>query len=254
MRNFRFSIKQLLVATGLVAIGLFLIWRFAAPAMNKHWAAERINSTGAEVFVRDRGVDLRGQPKNIRRVSVGWDAQALVVARELERLPDINELYLYMRVTDAGLRTICRTDPPLALDTLLLETPRVTNSGLANLTHLKELKTLSCAVPGLDDVGVAHLKAVRGLQHLILREIELNVPVVISEKSLRGVGELDQLTALELKYEGNKTFDLSDASLRHLHRSNGLALLRITRCRISDEAVTELRAALPDCEIKIDPR
>jgi hypothetical protein len=252
-QGFRFRSKELLVMFVLVSVTLVLSLQLVAPVVNGHWAASQINAAGAEVFSRDRGVDLIGQTKNIRRVSVGQDAQALAVARHLDRIPDTNEIYLYMGVSDAGLSAICRREKPLVLDALVLETASITNAGLEHLTHLRELKTLSCMIPGFDETGIAHLTAVPGLQNLVLRQMPWKNGPVISEKSLRGIAELDQLLSLELRYEGNKVFYLNDIWLQHLHGLKRLKRLRITGCRVSEEALAELRAALPSCEVTISP-
>jgi hypothetical protein len=44
---------------------------------------------------------------------------------------------------------------------------------------------------------------------------------------------------------------ISDESARHLHRLKHLQTLRLNRCGISNQALADLREALPHCDVVV---
>ena len=88
------------------------------------------------------------------------------------------------------------------------------DADLAYLEQLPQLHFLSITGPSFTDDGLAHLQEVPGLQSLVL----LSLPTI------------------------------TDAGLAHLREMNGLRHLYLPG-HLSDEAVGELQAALPQCSI-----
>jgi hypothetical protein len=72
-------------------------------------------------------------------------------------------------------------------------------------------------------------------------------------ETFAALGALENLKFLDLRYDGRESLYLSDAALGNLHRLSRLEILWFRQCRASDEAVANLRAALPDCKIIIVP-
>jgi hypothetical protein len=64
-----------------------------------------------------------------------------------------------------------------------------------------------------------------------------------------GFQELGQLKSLEFLWFVR--LNVSDGAARHLKGLTDLKTLRFSLCHISDQAVAELREALPNCEITV---
>ncbi len=242
-RHRRFSLRALLSATALVAFTLFVIVYHAIPLASQRLAIRQIRAAGGEITFREELEDNSRQVK-VRRVFADTDQQAFVVAQELERLPQFKSVVLSAFVTDAGVQAICETRRPLSLEALHLQSDRISSSGLRHLAKLQRLESLHCVTTTLINVaGITHLKDVPGLKRLCLVDswkLKGSKPL-FSLESFAEIGAIEQLTLLDLRYDGREPLYISDTALSHLHRLKQLKTLWLRQCRVSDEAVADLR-------------
>lgn len=252
-RRYRFSLGALLLATALIAYALFVTLYHAAPTFKQRWAIRQIESAGGAVVFQDRERD--GRRVDLRNVSASNDVEALVVAQHLNRLPEVKTVFLSSGVSDTGLQAVCRADRSFRLEHLVLESMSITNAGLKHLADFEQLQSLHCDCTRIDHIRLTHLKRVRGLQSLCLVEHGFKIKkYLVAEPAFAEIGELEQLTSLELRFVGSSHLQISDDAARHLQRLKRLGTLRLNNCQISDAAAESLRAVLPECEIQFDPK
>lgn len=152
-RRRRFSLRALLGATTLTAFALFVIVYHVIPLARHRLAIHQIHSAGGEVIVRDWEPD--GRSTHVRHIAADGDQEAFVIARQLDRLPEVNTVALYDGVTDAGLAAICKIEPPRSLERIWVDPAwLITSSGLAHLANLQELQTLVLLGVQFDDSGL----------------------------------------------------------------------------------------------------
>jgi hypothetical protein len=141
-RHRRFSMRALLGATTLTAFALLVIVYHVIPLARHRLAIHQIHSAGGEVIFRDGEPD--GRRTHVRHVAADGDKEAIVIARQLDHLSEVNAVDLYDGVSDAGLAAICEIKPPLSLEQMYVDPAwRITNSGLANFSRGLVLTTLA---------------------------------------------------------------------------------------------------------------
>jgi Leucine-rich repeat (LRR) protein len=119
--------------------------------------------------------------------------------------------------------------------------------GLSHLTNLPQLRELFFNTCPINDSDLASLKSIATLRRLtLLEEAKQANPNRFSERGFQEIGQLKSLDFLWLV-----RLKVSDAAARHLKGLTNLKMLQLSRCQVSDQAVAELREALPNCEIKI---
>jgi hypothetical protein len=141
-------------------------------------------------------------------------------------------------------------------------------AALAKLPHLRTLR-LICCVNYKADYQAATLKAVarlkqlreldlssnslrgEGLKELArlphLQSLDLTACGGLNDPVMRAVGSLRQLRSLDLSCT-----NVTDAGLKELSGLKQLRRLNLEDCdKLTKEAVGELRAALPDCEVTL---
>ena len=122
------------------------------------------------------------------------------------------------------------------LEALLLKESQATNTGLAHVGKLKNLRKLYMwDASNVTDAGVAHLANCRRLEYLHLSESQMG------DESARVLSQLPRLSGLSL--QGN---NLTDAGLVHLGKVTPLRDLWIgcldnRRSRITDDGLAHLR-------------
>lgn len=165
-------------------------------------------------------------------------------------------------VTDEGLRHLSMLDRLTHLD---VEEARLTGSGLKHMNQ-SHLVDITCeAAKRIDD---SFLEAIRAAPSL--RRLNLEETAVTNEglKHLAQVGALEwlhlggtrvtdaglaHLAALDrLKLLNLEDTSVSDAGIEHLARLRALRKLYLKETRVTPDGIARLRAALPECEIKVD--
>ncbi|MEK7795573.1 MAG: hypothetical protein AAB353_13640 [Candidatus Hydrogenedentota bacterium] len=206
--------------------GLSALERFLAPERITDETLERLSGiAGLEEIdlsytaVTDNGMHHIQGLKNLRKLILRatWVGDQGVSI--LKSFPALEELDLsYTRVTDAGLADLQELATLRSVD---LEGTRVTNDGvayLANIAGLKDLNLSACRErPNLTGAALQYLKSMGSLRTL----------------DLSGA-------------------DLSDGDLTELRQSQ-LERIILINTRVSEKAVAELRASLPQCDIQYTP-
>ena len=139
------------------------------------------------------------------------------------------------KVTDAGLE---HTKVLKDLQELHLDGTAISDDGLSRIKGLENLEVLDLKDTKITDEGLAHLKPLRNLKGLYLTRTR------IGDAGLAHVGTLTDLSTLILW-----DTQITDAGLAHLRSLHNLRELILWKTRVTDQAASELKKALPDCDI-----
>lgn len=170
-RACRFSLRTLLIATGLVSVIAFFVGRPIRDYQINQSMKQHIGKLGGRFTEEPRagGILVWCFPdaaRQIVRVDLG---NRHVTTQDLQRvaqLPQLTALLLYYSdVDDAGVKELlqCRH-----LETLDLDGTRVTDSGLAEVSRIKTLKWLGLRNTRITDVGIRHLRSLAQLEEVFL--------------------------------------------------------------------------------------
>jgi hypothetical protein len=175
--------------------------------------------------------------------------------KNLDALPNLEELSLAGDFTDAGLRNLCAL-PSLQKNLLQLTLSRskITDTGLKELTSLKHLRTLALGQTNVSDAGMKELATLASLQTLDLSGLPLtaaglkdlaaspSLQVLIFEDNDAvndaALVELVRLPKLQVLYLTHTA--VTDAGAKELARMSNLDTLCLERTAISDVALKEL--------------
>jgi internalin A len=185
-----------------------------------------------------------------------WVNRTKVTGAGLKGLKSLRAVYLTDTPTnDEGLKGLAGA---AALKTLGLMNTEVTDAGLKQLAGLDKLERLDLKKTKVKGSGIKDLAGCKSLNML-----ELD-PKQITDESLKALVEIKLLHA----YAGSVTsgkreqstdddiHDLSlndsqvtDEGLKVLHGLKALRFLGLSRTKITDEGVAELKKALPDVKV-----
>ena len=146
------------------------------------------------------------------------------------------------RVGNAGLQQLTALS---RLEVLDIEGNAVTDDGLKLLAQFPELRELSLNILPLTDQGLTHLPAIPKLQSLSVRYSEGFAGVIVTNAGVRSLGQLTQLTSLNLT--GAKR--ITDACLPDLMRLSQLQQLNLSASGLTSDGIDRIRKASPDCRV-----
>ena len=220
-----------------------------------------IHVGGYSSKITDAGLKDVAQLQMLTSLGLGWCKQITDAGlREVAKLQQLTILELSgTRITEAGLKEVAKLQLLTKLG--LFDCKQITDAGLKELSGLK-LKSLSTPDQVRTDLGLKHylaaisppsylnlsrwkitdvgLKEVAKLQQLP----SLNLPGQITDAGLKEVAKLQQLRELDLPSQ------ITNAGLKEMAKLQQLRELDLRGCnQITDEAVAELKKALPNCEI-----
>ena len=220
-----------------------------------------IHVGGYSSKITDAGLKDVAQLQMLTSLGLGWCKQITDAGlREVAKLQQLTILELSgTRITEAGLKEVAKLQLLTKLG--LFDCKQITDAGLKELSGLK-LKSLSTPDQVRTDLGLKHylaaisppsylnlsrwkitdvgLKEVAKLQQLT----SLNLPGQITDAGLKEVAKLQQLRELDLPSQ------ITNAGLKEMAKLQQLRELDLRGCnQITDEAVAELKKALPNCEI-----
>jgi len=156
--------------------------------------------------------------------------------------PVIGVNFSDVAITDAALACLDAFPDLQSLDLGHTQKPghaTITDTGLAHLRKLGQLRSLSLAGTEVTDAGLVHL---HGLTHL--QSLNLDGTKVTDA----GVERLGKMTGLQgLKLRDTK---VTDAGLEHLAGLKQLQTLNLGGTEVTGPGVKKLRRALPDCQIR----
>lgn len=279
-RRFRFSLRVLFVATAIVGVLLALPAWYAHTARRQCHAVDAVEQAGGRIwygsetefrdshFCRRKnatlwvpawahelmGIDYFDSPTvvfllNAKVVPAAELAQLTslqcLVLKEspvgdadvshLARLTDLEELYLDgTDVTDDGVRDLVNLKK---LNWLSLRRTHITDAGLVSAGKLTALNGLDLGGTNVTDEGLAHLAGLRELTVLILRKTRVDGSGL---RSVRG---------LPLAYIDLGECQVSRDGVRELATLSSLEAVDLRQTGVTDEDITQLRQALPKCQI-----
>jgi hypothetical protein len=127
---------------------------------------------------------------------------------------------------------------------------QIKNESLAYLNYIPRLKrlTIMCALD-MTDEGLVHLANLTELEYLWFGYAP------ITDQGMKHLTKLSKLRELHLgiftrSKDGSPEQGFQDAGLVYLKELKSLRKLTYRNTKLTDEAVDDLRKALPDCEIK----
>ena len=110
----------------------------------------------------------------------------------------------------------------------------VRDQDLAHLADLKGLEHLILATTGITDAGLAHVGRLKRLKGLYLAKC------AVTDAGLAHLAGLREIESLNLYGTG-----VTDAGLPHLYGMKRMRDLYLTDLKLSEEAITKLKAELP---------
>ena len=175
-------------------------------------------------------------------------------------LPTMTNLILYGRgVSDYGLKMLERCQ---SLRELQLVDTNITDKGLASLANITSLRWLTIDTAAISDTGIAYLKGLKHLEGLQLVNtrtsddsmgVLLNYPKLayleasgcsISEKGINFISQIGSLNSLRLAAP-----TVQDDAFLGLSFCRRLTNFAFDMPLVSKEAVMELLARLPGCDV-----
>ena len=202
--------------------------------------------TSAKVNLRDEKVSLAevaGRP-DANRIEVLEAGHSKLMDEDLKVLPKFAalkslELKVNSSLTDEGLKHIANLSQLESLS--LFYCPLITGNGLEHLKSLKKLKKLDIGNNKLiKDEDLVHLQS---LESLI--ELRCSPLLEMTDAGLKTIAQLESLQQLRI---GSKK--LTDDGLLALASLKNLKLLFLTKgSAITEEGMTKLKQALPQCKV-----
>ena len=107
---------------------------------------------------------------------------------------------------------------------------KATNDDLKLLVHFPHLEALDITGGEITEVGLVHLKQLKGLQRLYLNELPL------TNDGLANLAGLTKLDVLSLR----KT-DIDDKGMRHLKKLKQLTVLNLSKTGITNNALSQIQ-------------
>jgi Leucine Rich repeat len=258
-RFLRLSVRGMIVIVLVVGAGLGC---FVRSAKIQHGAVAVIEQSGGQVSYDSGWTDNPTfAPGGTFTIREPWAPEWLVSAIGLNYFAHISTVVFDQPCTDSQLANVgCLT----GLSFLWLEQEKnVTNSGLAHLQGLVNLRQLYIRRAHVSDAELAHLNGLKKLSTLVLDYTQI---------SDAGLAHLSRLTNLsELYISGTHVSDgglahlkgltklsrldlsntqVSDAGLVQLNRLSNLSHLRLRFTQVTDAGIMELTRALPSLTIE----
>ena len=204
--------------------------------------------------------DLRHLSETLERVSIASSKNAHAFLNEI-RHTRVRQLSLYRsNVTDDDLKLIAGME---SLEELDLQRTPATDACLATLRSLPNLRTLQLGGYGTNiaDAGMKHLPGMQRLEELDLSRTnitdaamefvggitklrKLSLREVPVNEGLQHLRQLESLESLDLSYAA-----VNDETLQVLTKLTALKSLDLFGTMVTEDALSELRLALPNCHI-----
>jgi internalin A len=238
-RWYQFSLKAVFVGMTLLSLGLGVWLKCIEPAERQRAMARRVERLGGYVRYADAPSAQR------------WPLPILRQWLPRDYFDALSEINLDAAKANAAKATIIKativkaTDGDLAdlhrfqhLQELWLNGTDVTDVTVKQLDRLRELRVVNLRGTKVTDEGLAVFANHSQLQILNLRETKL------TGSGLTHLKDLSHLQILNLR-----DTDVDDDATRSLASLEELQSLFLDGTRVTDQRKTELRAALPKCDI-----
>jgi hypothetical protein len=201
------------------------------------WAKDEVRFSKKRQGVDARGTIAVPVAKELQ-LQVSEEAASDLSALAALEADDLQELNLGSQVGDAGLLNIREL---IGLKRLVLEGTRISDAGLPHLRRFTNLESLTFWGAHITDAGLVHLRELTELQFLGLFYTQIKGAGLIH---LSGLMKLHRLF-----FWGSQ---INDAGLKNIRKLKALEWLSLQSTQITEDAVRDLRRALPTCQIDID--
>jgi internalin A len=226
---YQFSLRTVFVVMTLLALALAAWLQFIEPAERQRAMVRRVERIGGYVRYADAPSDERWPRPTLRHwlprdyfdalIEINLDATKATITK----------------ATDGDLVDLHRHDQ---LQEVWLNGTEVTDATVKKLSALTKLRVVNLRNTKASDEGLASLAELPQLQILNLRDTK------VTGEGLTHLKDLSQLQILNLR-----NTDVDDAAVESLQGLKQLQSLFLDGTKVSDERKTELRGALPKCDI-----
>ena len=201
----------------------------------------------AHTRVSDELIEELADLDQLESFSFGGNKMSGVAFPLLKLFPALRRLNIgTQQRTDSGLWSVAVTDFNIdsiaqleQLEVLELSDTIISDRGVAKLVNLKNLHTLDLSHSRVTQLGIATLAELPNLRRLDLSRAE-----GINDDAIPQLHELKQLEVLNLTQS-----NVTGAGLRKLAAHDGLRRLFIGDVESTEEQISSLRQAMPNCEI-----
>ena len=247
-RWLRFSLRTLLLLMALLAA---LVAVPVNRATNQRKAVERVLAAGGQVVYdfEEIGDDEPRAPKWLRRLLGNEYFQTVhgvyyrdcaVADADLEPLVKLHRLQTLFITGCPQLtnQALVHVNQLADLETLILESSRITDADLPLLQGLHRLKYLSLRAAEITDGGLECLIGMPALEALLLADTRH-----ISDAGLIHVGRMVKLTRLDLGDESRtRAAPITDEGLRRLDGLKNLTMLALDNSSITEASLQQIQA------------
>jgi hypothetical protein len=254
--GYRFRLKTLMILIAAASLVSYTTVEFILPRMQRQWAVQVVRQSRG-TFYRAEGEG--GSVETIKSndfwskkdsVEFNTDSEAISSANVLEYLPELTPIEFFGKVTDKGIKRVLASQQNTGMVHLSFQCPFMTDAALENIGEWQSLESILFMSSSITDQGIERLNDLKGLTSLFLYEDFYNhTPNAVNRNRFgpSGFKALAQQEGLvNLRFKG---LVVSDECASHLQNAGGLKKLEFVYCVISSEALTNLRAALPNCEV-----
>ncbi|HEY2411169.1 MAG TPA: hypothetical protein VGI40_02945, partial [Pirellulaceae bacterium] len=179
--------------------------------------------------ITDHGIEHLLRVRKLRGLNLSETSVSADGLRRLRDAAELEELCLYgAGTTDEQLANI---DQLAQLKFLQLVRAKTSSDALLPISRLQKLETLLLyQTPGIDDVALRHISA---LKHL--RRLEL-IDTAVTDDGLALLASLPALEHLVLRI-----CPITDAGMRHIGELNSLTYLQVATDNVGDAGISHLR-------------
>jgi tRNA A-37 threonylcarbamoyl transferase component Bud32 len=212
--------------------------RVTARGLSALKAAEKLNHVNVQgVPINDAALQSLGELRQVQSLNVSSPGVVDASLRHLSGMTQLNALFLRNTgVTDAGLVHLKNL---ANLNDLYLEGSPVTGRGAEHLRGLNNLRRLTLWACPVEDAGLEQLKSLTQLTLLDVRQ---------SKVTDAGIPHLEAL-AERLEVLHLIETAITDAAIPHLSKLAKLRGLTLNGTQLTADGVTQLRKALPACDV-----
>lgn len=230
-----FSLRGLLAAVTLICV--WFGWNVERKRRHQAIIAAIHDLGGEVVYERPPNAldDLLYGPNDPIEVNLISRSASDATVSQLRQLTKLRRLRMRgAYVTDTGMADLGAMN---TLETLELFYPFITDNGLKHIENLTRLRKLTVTDARVTDDGLTWLAGLKDLDELTLKDLK------ITSAGLVHTQRLTKLTKLTLT-----GFPLDDDAVQVLQNLKSLKTLDLRGSKVSFEARTALRRALPGCK------
>lgn len=255
-REFKFSLRGMLIAVAVVALLLGTVGRWLLSTYHQQRAVYAVRSHGGHLENSDPSDDERTRLhswlgydpfERVEGLRVASDRALAAVIDQSDHFADITILRFRKRISAAGFEQAGKLNRFSKLGIGEFIESSIDDQGLqhlANWTNVRDLFFNGC--PNVTDAGLRRLVDLPKLEALTL--IEEGGGMVITDAGMVHVGRMEQLRYLLLV----NMPQITDAGLVYLHGLPNLKKILIRRTGVTAEALKQFFQALPDCHVVSD--